>query len=329
MDRCVSYLSWCSSILIGSFALTGLVRPSAALDAADIERHCRREHPNITQYFARRDCVKSEMHEQEAKQKKRREEERARPCIANDISRMEVLAERARSSIDPTFSIEDAQSALASVFGYKGNISIADDNLKERVLVHSIRTACNSSFHFLVNLRVAEDGSLRWYRTWAENAPGGYKGDYQAKYSIEFDRLREQERQRVEAANREEQLRESMAKMEREREVRRKKYLNGIKISNVKLKCVGETACLGVQIEFDLTNGSASPVADVSLGWMIRPPNMSQCPENLATNKRVFQVLQPGQTVKQSVYAVDVPAKSDLKLCIQVTEMRTPYVWEN
>lgn len=303
------------------------LQPSAVrADAADIEQRCNRLYPSITQYFSRRDCVKHETQKEAAEQEKRAREERARPCIAADIARIEGLAQKANTVVNQNFSLEQAQSVLAVVFGNKAGIGIPDDDLKERVLIQSIRTKCDSDFYFLINIRAAQDGTLRWYRTWAENAPTGYKGGYKSEFSTEFDQERALEQSRIEAKKRQESLDAALAKAEHDRQEQRRKLLNGIKISNGKVVCLG--TCAFGQIEFDVTNASSSPVAEISFGWMIRPPNMAQCPTNLATNKTLHKVLQPGQVVKDTVYFTDAPQDVASRICIQVTDMRTPYPWE-
>jgi hypothetical protein len=65
----------------------------------EIEHHCTTRYPNAWQYFAWKDCVKTEtQHEleenlkRERKEQARQREEQARPCLADDLSRMESAA---------------------------------------------------------------------------------------------------------------------------------------------------------------------------------------------------------------------------------------------
>src|SRR4051812_29914716 len=105
--------------LQGVFALTMLVAPgTACADSADIEHRCTVRYPSITQYFAWKDCVKTETQEEAeennrrlTRELKREKDEAARPCIAADISRMEGMAEKVKAAIKPEWGLEEAQTA--------------------------------------------------------------------------------------------------------------------------------------------------------------------------------------------------------------------------
>lgn len=299
----------------------------------EIEHDCTTRYPNVTQYFAWRDCVKTETKREEEERfkatlaaEKQARELAERPCIAADISRMEDLAAKARAAIKPQFNLEEAQTALGQAIGYKGEIHIPNDDIKERVLVFSIRTKCNSQFHFLINLRAGQDGSFRWYRTWAQYPPAGYKGELHSEYSIEFEEQRRLEASRAEAAKSAEAFQAMMAKSREDLEEKKRQYLRGIKITNAQLRC--EFDCAWRVLEFNVTNESGRPVGEVSFGWML-PREGTGCPSNLASKGSLRRVLQPGETVRHKIqFDREESANSGALYCLRVTEVRAPYDWE-
>jgi hypothetical protein len=287
-------------------------------------------YPSVTQYFAYRQCVKEQTKiereriakELEEKLKKVKEDA-ARPCIASDLARMEALAKRAMVEIKPQFSLEDAQKALRPVLSYDGTILVPDDNIKERVLIYRIPTKCDSSFYFLINLRTAPDGTLRYYRTWAKDAPVGYKGEYHQELSKEFEEDRKGLARLEEKAKLDESLRAAAAKSEEER----RNVLRAIKISDARLGCSSST-CTFRTIEFNLTNMSGKPVGAVSIGWMFLTPEMKACPTNLAPNQTFREVLQPGQTSHKAINLYDLSVPADGRFCLSVTSFDLSRPWD-
>jgi hypothetical protein len=135
-------------------ALALLLAPAtASAESAEIERRCTAMYPNISQYFARKDCVKTATEREAEENLKLQREEAARPCLAADIPRMEGLAAKAREAVKSELTLEEAQAALKLIIGRQGTISIPKDSIKDRVLVTSIDTICDAPFDFLINVR--------------------------------------------------------------------------------------------------------------------------------------------------------------------------------
>jgi len=307
------------------FALALLLAPaSASAGSADIEHRCTARYPNVWQYFAWKDCVKTATQEEREESLKRQREEAARPCLAADISRMEGLAAKASGAVKSEWSLEEAQAALSLIIGYQGTIEVASDNIKERVLVHSISTKCDASFYFLINLRADQDQRLRWFRIWAEDPPSGYSAGRHQEFSVEFEEQRQQERYRAEAAKREEILQAAinaeMAKQEREREEARQMTLRSVKISDVKMKCLLGN-CSIRSLDFLVTNVSQEPINEISFGWMLPSSQMKACPSKLAIKETKRLLLQPGEKTPLSISILNAPENNDGRYCLSVTNV--------
>jgi hypothetical protein len=287
----------------------------------EIEHRCTTRYPNVWQYFAWKDCVKTETQQEleenlkrESKEQARQREEQARPCLAADLARMEDVAAKVRQAIKSEWSLEAAQAALDPIIGREGRIGVPDDDIKDRVLVYSIGTKCDSPFHFLINVRAGPDQKLRWLRTWAEDPPAGYKAEYHSEFSVNFDAQRAEERSRAESAKREEEWRAAEAKAEKEREEMMTRI---IKISDVKMTCLG--TCAFRELDFVVTNISQQPIKDISFGWMLPPPQMTACPAKLATKETKYLVLQPGEKASLSISIGDAPGQGYTRYCLRVT----------
>jgi hypothetical protein len=98
-----------------------------------------------------------------------------------------------------------------------------------------------------------------------------------------------------------------------------------IEISNVKMRCIG--SCSSRILEFDVKNVSDAPVGEVSYGWMLPPPDMKECPANLATNASLNRVVQPGETVRDTIM-LNVPEGAAARYCLRVTAVRAPQPWQ-
>lgn len=329
------------SVLINGLvvvALGLLFAPLAALaDSSDVEHRCTALYPSMTQYFAWKDCVKTqtEYEEREAfrrqvEERKRSNEEAARPCVAADIQRMESLAAKMKAAVLPDVPLEEVQAAVGLVLGNQGVIEIPDNDIRERVLITSIPTQGGTDFHFLINVREGKDKKLRWLRVSAENAPPGYPAKIHDEFGKEFEAQREQERIRAEEARFEESYKARMAEEERKAKDVRREFLRGVKISNVRLTCDRADSCVSRTLEFTITNVSQQPVRDISFAWMFLPPKMAECPADLATNERgIGSILQPGQTASKTIYIFKGPEARDAKVCLRVTDLRGPYPWEH
>ena len=301
------------------------------LASAVAEHRCTARYPGLTQYFAWKDCVKTETQQEAAENRKRQKEEAARPCLAADIPRMEGLAAKASEAVKSESSLEEAQVALNLIIRQQGEITIPKDSIKDRVLVNSIDTKCDAPFHFLINVREGPDKKLRWIRTWAVDAPAGYPDNFHKEFGAEFEAQREHERSRAEAEKRDEEFKVMVAKQEEQRqkdvEEQHQKLLRSVKISDVKMKCV--TADCSIRtLEFVVTNISKQPVKSVSFGWMLPSSQMTECPAKLATKDVKRQVLQPGERAPQSLYIYDAPEKVGARYCLSVTDVEFPYPWE-
>src|ERR1700712_2151403 len=318
-------------------ALVLLLAPTAAwADSAEIEQRCSVRYPGVTQRLAWKDCVKAETHHEaddelrrQAEDQNRLKKEAARPCLAGDIARMEEVARQVKEAVRSEASLEEVKETLVPIIEAQGKIQIASDNNKERVLVTSIPTRCDLSFHFLINVREGADKKLRWLRVWAVDAPAGYPDDLHSDLSLDFDTQRQQKLQRAEDAKRQDDARTRIAKLEQEREEQRQRFLQGVKIVNARIKCAKGDSCSSGTIEFVVTNISPQPVRDISFGWMILPPQMKECPIKLATNEEgPRSVLQPGEKISKTISFVGAPETRDAKYCLRVTDFRAVNPWE-
>lgn len=321
----------------GLFALTMLFPASVALaENAEIEHRCTVQYPSITQYFAWKDCVKTETQREAAdnarrleEDSKRQKEEAARPCIAADIPRMEAMAQKVSVAVKLDSTLEDAKIALEPITGQHAELTIPSDNIRERVLVSSIDTLCSSSFYFLINVREGPDKKLRWLRIVAQNAPAGYRDSPLLEY-VDFEQQRRLESSRAEEAKFKAKMEADLAQAEKDREEQRKAFLRGVKISNIKMKCSSPASCSFRTIEFVLTNVSKDPVREVGLGFMFLPTGTTQCPTQIATTQKdVAPLLQPGERANESFSLLNAPDNLDAKYCLSVTELRVSYPWEH
>jgi hypothetical protein len=310
-----------------ALALALWLAPSPAwADDADIEHRCTAAYPNMSQYFAWKDCVKTATQREAEDDAKRQKEEAARPCLADDISRMEALAAKAQEAVRTEFGLEEAQAALYPIIGYQGAIAIAKDNIKERVLVTSIDTRCDAPFHFLINVREGLDKKIRWVRVWAEDPPAGYPANLHQEFGAEFEQQREQERLRAEADRHDEEFKALLVKQEQEREEQHQKFLRSVKISNAKMKCLATGSCSMRTLEFVVTNVSQQPINRISFGWIFLPPQLTECPAKLATKETNYQlVLQPGENAPQTIHIYDAPENGEARYCLRVTEIGVPF----
>jgi hypothetical protein len=172
-----------SSNCLGSSAMTfhvsgkvltvlALLTPvTASASTSEIEHRCTVMYPSVMQYFAWKDRVKVETKREAEEELKRLEEElkaqrqeAARPCLAADLPRMEALATKATAAVGSETSLDEAQNALNAITERQGEIVIPKDSIRERVFATAIETKCDSTFHFLINVREGPDKKLRWMR---------------------------------------------------------------------------------------------------------------------------------------------------------------------
>ena len=117
-------------------------------------------------------------------------EKRARFCIANDIPRLESVLKTIQSTVKSGMSLEEAKVAVDKISGLDGHIIPPTGDIKERVLIYSMSTPCDSPFYFLVNVRAGQDGALRWLHVLAKNPPAGYAEGIHTDFSSEFEQSR-------------------------------------------------------------------------------------------------------------------------------------------
>jgi hypothetical protein len=318
------------------WAMALLLAPTAACaDSVEIEHQCTMKYPGLTQHFAWKDCIKTETQRnvdadllRQTEDLIRGKKEAAQPCTTADIPRMEALAEKVKAAVRNDSSLEEVKSALALIIGPQGGIQIAKDGTKERLFVTSIATQCDASFRFFINVREGPDKQLRWVRVWAQDAPTGYPDDLHLEFSSDFDAQR-QEFRRAEEAKHEEDIRARFAKEAREREEQRQRFLQGVKISNVKMKCATGDSCATRTLEFVVTNVSPQPIKDISFGFLFLPLQTKECPAKLTTNESGLEaVLQPGAKASQTIHVSNGPENRDAKYCLRVTDFRTVNPWE-
>lgn len=316
------------------FALTCLVIAMATIggpaNAASerVDTICAQRHPGLSQYFNRKKCVEDEtlveLQENLAKQR----EDSARPCIAADISRMEGLAAKAQIQISEDQSLEDVQKLLGVVLGWPGNIQIPDDNIKERVLVTSIPTQCDSKFRLLLNVRESADRKLAWFSVWSMDPPKGYPEGMRSEFGKDFAAIRERARNQLQREREQAQIRTSLEKQEREQEERRRKALQGISIADHRMGCIGSGQCMVRTLEVLLTNITQEPIKEIGLGWAFLGPTMKECPSNLATLQQLYITLQPGESVRRSIAVPNGPLSTNARYCVRITNLRGLYPWE-
>lgn len=314
-----------------SCAVIAALVPAAGTTALaaedDIEEACQSLHPRpVYDYLARRGCVQAETRKRREEQESHAREEKARPCIADDLPRMEDLAAKVRAAVKPSMQLNEVQAALTLVLGTPGENDPATDDIKERVVVHKISTKCNSAFHFLINVRADRQGELRWLRVWSHNAPTGYQSGLDQRYTNDFEsqRLQEQYQRSVEeeAVKRaqEQRMREIAAK---EFENRQQNALRSMTISNQTATCtyfavyLGE-ACKTVRFDLAVTNGSREVITAVSFGWIFLQEPGARCPM-LSAKTTMNLRLQPGETTGMTFLAYDGPVSSTINYCLSAT----------
>jgi hypothetical protein len=171
--------------------------PAQADEISEIRSRCEKDHPGLWNYFDRSECIrkaKKELRAAEERAKreqleaeaKRLRESRARPCIAEDLKRMEATALQARHKLNYNMTLEDAQKTLDSVLASKGEVAVADEDIKEKVIIYTIPTKCDSPFRLLLNVRVDQFGKLKWFGVWPVDAPQGYDEKATASFRADF-----------------------------------------------------------------------------------------------------------------------------------------------
>jgi len=140
------------------------------------EDECRNLYSSWHQYFERKNCV------QEARQA-----ENTRICISKDLERMESLAKEIKNSIHEKMSLPDAKKVMQTVLERELSIVRARDDAKDRVVNTEITTNCASAFQFVIQLRAAPSGELRYVKMRSRFPPKGYPDGYLPALSRDFE----------------------------------------------------------------------------------------------------------------------------------------------
>jgi len=71
------------------------------------------------------------------------------------------------------------------------DIVVANDNIKNRVLVYKATTSCKGDFDFLINIREDDNKALDYFSVWAENSPKGYQSGYIESFHKDYAKARQ------------------------------------------------------------------------------------------------------------------------------------------
>lgn len=242
--------------------------------------------------------------------------------VADDVKRMEALAASASKAVASGMNLDEAQKALASVLNYEGQILPSKSNIKERVLVSSIRTKCNSEFYFLINVSAAESGQLRRISVWSEKAPVGYPSGLDSRYSVDFDSQRNVEAR--EALIEEMQRLADVAQAELKK--REDSVLKHVRIVQRSAKCTSFylSTCRTVEFSLAVSNLSKETIVGLGFGWNFPLVASDKCPSELSEKKVEDVRLGPGETAWVVINASDGPPTKDLNYCISLTGAKLP-----
>jgi hypothetical protein len=163
-------------LLLALIAAVVLSATPKLAHAYTLEDVCRKIHPSWHQYFSRKQCVRH-----------RRKAEKTRKCISRDLERMESRATAIKNGIQPKMSLADAKKVMQTVLGRELSVVRARDDAKDRVVNTEITTNCASAFQFVIQLRAAPSGELRYVKMWSKFTPKGYPNGYLPALSRDFE----------------------------------------------------------------------------------------------------------------------------------------------
>ncbi len=165
--------------------------------ASQFDKECASEFPNWHQYFERSDCVRRLKEQKALEDKKKwredeikRREEEARPCISEDLERMESLAKNIKDSINENMAFDEAREKIIEILGTDVYTQPTESDIKTWVVVAEIPTTCDTNFYFLVNVTAFQKGKVLRLGIWSKSAPKGYKSGYMTNFSTDFVKLR-------------------------------------------------------------------------------------------------------------------------------------------
>jgi len=189
--------------------------PSSVFANIEINQDCDNKFPKWFQLLERRDCVKelenkakkeSEHRAQQTKLERerrialaneRKREEKALPCLSNDVSRMEKIANNIRDSLNMDMPFEEAVKVAGDLLGRSLQVQPDSKNIKISVAIGTITTTCNSDFYFLINIGGSKNTPVTFYKVWSQNAPQGYTKGYLYSVSRDYlDKKREEAKKR-------------------------------------------------------------------------------------------------------------------------------------
>jgi hypothetical protein len=114
-----------------------------------------------------------------------------RECLAKEIPKLELEIKKVSDLVDPFANIEETQKNINDNSGMKYfDIIVANDNIKNRVLVYKATTSCKGNFDFLINIREDDNRALNYFSVWAENSPKGYQSGYIESFHKDYSKAR-------------------------------------------------------------------------------------------------------------------------------------------
>ena len=164
-----------------------------------INRECSLEYKNSI--LARMQCIQNR--EDDKRQQKadadkikaeNQREKNARSCIASDLKRIEGLAKQVDDLVTEDSTLSKLQPPIDNLLVSSSQIRPSDDNIKENVLINTIKTKCDSKFHYLINIMADETGKVKSIKLFSEDSPEGYIEGYIEDFSKNLVKIRQQER---------------------------------------------------------------------------------------------------------------------------------------
>ncbi len=256
LDTQIKSAKWSTRAII-TLAVSLLIAPAVVsaneLEISAAEKSCREVYPDWTDFFDRRECVekatsaiRKRIQEDKRREAKEKREADARECISNDLPRMEAAYVKIFDAVEQEFqaTLNDKdggdissdqiekilKATITDIFIQKVS---SNDNIRQKVLVSTVRTKCNSDFHFLLNIRLDESGNVSWLRGWSETPPTGYKDPIvNSRGYLSYQAMQESARAKKAEAKKkadEEALKEKEKKIEAERLMQaRSEFLNKV-----------------------------------------------------------------------------------------------------
>jgi hypothetical protein len=308
-----------------------------------ITSECRRQFPNlIGDYLKRQDCVerlererREALREQQRAEERRRREEAARPCIATALPSIETSLIRARNSISQSMTLDEVKTELDRIFDRPGEIVASSNNIFDKVYVNGIYPRCDTEINFLVNVDANCDRQLTRYAVWSNNPPRGYASGFRDDLwrDIAMERQQEQERIRAaQAAEQERQWQAQLAEQQRQRQIEMQQRVaaarNQIVITSRNIECPYSTMtrCEGYRVTVSVRNNSRETVRSLKFGFTIMPEDETTCPSSLSPRVTRQFTLSPGETASYvwDAYGAGMPAPPatrQFRYCVTIAEI--------